>query len=201
MSNVTRIMPLRGFNWVSAISLCANLSRRKRGKGMQIRCTQCNAKGSVPTSALGKKVLCPKCGARFSVAPELSFSHGERREGARVNAVRLSLDFGVAAGMAIVRDLTPESIGFEPAENDKEFAQGDVFAANLLEDRRVVLRNVQVRVTRTNGGTYGGVLLDLKEHQALELMHLILRQRLLAGGTVEPRMDARSLELKNEGFI
>ncbi len=133
--------------------------------------------GKVSETALGKKVRCPRCGVVFDVTEELVEKGAERRRTERVGVEDLDLDFGLFGGTAQVLDLSVSGVGFEPTDADKDFKKGEVVTLTLLEKQSILLKNVNVRITRIGSMSFGGEFHQLSSFQLAEVKNLLERQK------------------------
>lgn len=172
---------------------------------MQIRCSHCNALGNVSSSALHKKVRCPRCKNVFKVTEELAERGPERRKAERLEVESVNMDFGILAGRAQVLDLSATGVGFEPPDADVDFDKGDVVCFTLLDKQKTMLKDIHVRITRKASGTFGGEFKDLSELQYREIKTFLAQQRFRASARnaddVELELGEDVVSLKGKDLL
>ncbi len=122
---------------------------------MRIKCNNCGGAGNVPDDLILRRVRCSRCYHSFNITLDNVVRTRGRRKAQRIPVRGVTVDFGFAKGVSVVRDISKAGIGLEPTDLDSDFAVGETVVFDLYDKDQLILPHVEARVARVQSATTG----------------------------------------------
>lgn len=172
---------------------------------MRIKCNYCGGGGTVPDDLMLRRVRCSRCNHSFIVTLDNVLPSRGRRKAKRIQVKGVTVDFGFAKGVSVVKDISKAGIGLEPTDLDSDFAVGETVIFDLYDKDQLILPRVEACVARvqsaTTGCTFNSLNQQDKERLKSFLSSKVVEKKPREPEHVEGEADAESLEHKLKDLL
>ncbi len=172
---------------------------------MRIKCNYCGGGGNVPDDLMLRRVRCSRCNHSFIVTLDNVVGTRGRRKAKRIQVKGVTVDFGFAKGVSVVRDISKAGIGLEPTDQDRDFAVGETVVFDLYDKDQLILPHVEACVARvqsaTTGCTFNSLSQQDKERLKSFLSSMAVDKKPREPEHVDGEPDEESLEHKLKDLL